>query len=71
MCQNGYFMAKDISQCSLDNEFDSCFKYFRFHPNFYSINRRTTNDNIYSQTCTQDIAIEPVKFSPQNKKYIA
>lgn len=25
----------------------------------------------FSQTCTQDIAIEPVKFSPQNKKYIA
>lgn len=64
-------MAKDISQYSLDNEFESCFKQFKFHPNFYSINRRTTNDNVYSKTCTQDIAIKPAKFRPQNKTYIA
>lgn len=63
-------MANDISQCSLDNEIHLVLisNILGFPPNFYS--RRTINDNIIipfsAKTCTEDVAIEPVKFRPKN-----
>ena len=62
-------MAKEVSQCSLDNETHLILvsNILGFSPNFYS--RRTINDNIIpfsAKTCTEDIVIEPVKFRPKN-----